>query len=189
MNTNIPRPEYPRPQFVREAWMNLNGQWQFEIDVADSGFERGLLHRNLQSEITVPFCRNRNCRESKTSIFWKPCGIAATSKRFPNGKASGYCCISRPAITIRRCGCASMIMAIMSKSGGIAEALPLSLATSMVWFRAATKSRLWCARALRIGRRSREESNRSAMKTTSVSTRARPASGKRCGLKLFPKRI
>ena len=56
MNTNIPRPEYPRPQFVRQDWLNLNGQWQFEIDTADSGFERGLLDRELQSEITVPFC-------------------------------------------------------------------------------------------------------------------------------------
>lgn len=37
--------------------MNFNGRWQFEIDVAGSGFKRGLLYRDLQSEITVPFCR------------------------------------------------------------------------------------------------------------------------------------
>jgi RNA polymerase sigma-70 factor (ECF subfamily) len=37
-----PRPEYPRPQFVRADWLNLNGQWQFEIDAGDSGLERGL---------------------------------------------------------------------------------------------------------------------------------------------------
>lgn len=30
--TNIPRPEYPRPQFVREDWLNLNGEWQFSFD-------------------------------------------------------------------------------------------------------------------------------------------------------------
>ena len=23
----IPRPEYPRPQFERETWINLNGTW------------------------------------------------------------------------------------------------------------------------------------------------------------------
>ncbi len=51
-----PRPEYPRPQFVRPDWLNLNGQWQFEIDRGDTGFERGLLERDLGSEITVPFC-------------------------------------------------------------------------------------------------------------------------------------
>ena len=29
---NIPRSEYPRPQFVRDAWQNLNGEWSFEFD-------------------------------------------------------------------------------------------------------------------------------------------------------------
>ena len=51
-----PRPEYPRPQFVRQSWLCLNGLWQFEIDAADSGLERGLLDRPLVAEITVPFC-------------------------------------------------------------------------------------------------------------------------------------
>ena len=53
---SIPRPEYPRPQFVRDSWLNLNGQWQFEIDSGDSGMERGLKERELAGEITVPFC-------------------------------------------------------------------------------------------------------------------------------------
>ncbi|MFJ6901873.1 glycoside hydrolase family 2 protein [Streptomyces hokutonensis] len=50
-----PRPEYPRPQFVRQDWLCLNGTWQFEIDQADSGLERGLLHREFADTITVPF--------------------------------------------------------------------------------------------------------------------------------------
>ncbi len=56
--TIIPRPEYPRPQFERPQWLNLNGQWQFEIDAGDSGKERGLhtVGHTLKSEITVPFC-------------------------------------------------------------------------------------------------------------------------------------
>lgn len=29
---NIPRNEYPRPQFVRSEWMNLNGEWDFSFD-------------------------------------------------------------------------------------------------------------------------------------------------------------
>jgi len=53
---SIPRPEYPRPQFERSDWLNLNGSWQFEIDSGDTGAERGLLERPLQSSITVPFC-------------------------------------------------------------------------------------------------------------------------------------
>ena len=36
----IPRSEYPRPQFVRENWMNLNGAWEFAFDFGDSGIER-----------------------------------------------------------------------------------------------------------------------------------------------------
>lgn len=41
---SVPRPEYPRPQFVREAWLNLNGPWDFSFDAP--GFDR---------TITVPF--------------------------------------------------------------------------------------------------------------------------------------
>lgn len=53
----IPRPEYPRPQFVREGWMNLNGYWQFEIDRANSGEARGLVTKSpLDARILVPFC-------------------------------------------------------------------------------------------------------------------------------------
>lgn len=53
--TSIPRPEYPRPQFVRSEWENLNGQWEFEIDQADTGLERGLRDRPLATQIIVPF--------------------------------------------------------------------------------------------------------------------------------------
>ena len=52
----IPRAEYPRPQFRRPSWMNLNGQWQFEIDHGASGRARGLTERELTGTITVPFC-------------------------------------------------------------------------------------------------------------------------------------
>ena len=52
----IPRNEYPRPQMVRKEWLCLNGTWQFEIDHADSGIQRGLLDRKLGKRITVPFC-------------------------------------------------------------------------------------------------------------------------------------
>ena len=33
-----------------------HGQWQFEIDQGDSGIDRGLLERELNGTITVPFC-------------------------------------------------------------------------------------------------------------------------------------
>ena len=56
MTESIPRPEYPRPQFVRDDWLCLNGEWQFEIDPGDSGLERGLAERELSGRIIVPFC-------------------------------------------------------------------------------------------------------------------------------------
>ncbi len=53
----IPRPEYPRPQFVREGWLNLNGEWDFEMDQGCSGEARGLVEQpGLSGTITVPFC-------------------------------------------------------------------------------------------------------------------------------------
>jgi beta-galactosidase/beta-glucuronidase len=55
-NMAIPRPEYPRPQFVRQNWLCLNGEWQFEVDQADSGIHRGLSTRDLNDTILVPFC-------------------------------------------------------------------------------------------------------------------------------------
>ena len=55
---SIPRPEYPRPQFVRDSWMNLNGTWEFAIDHGDTGAERGMYCENAQYplSILVPFC-------------------------------------------------------------------------------------------------------------------------------------
>ena len=57
MNTvaGQPRGEYPRPQFRRDRWLNLNGRWEFEIDRSDSGRERGLIDRPLTDTIIVPF--------------------------------------------------------------------------------------------------------------------------------------
>jgi beta-galactosidase/beta-glucuronidase len=51
----VPRPEYPRPQFVRRDWYCLNGIWQFDIDADDSGLGRGLVDNELAREILVPF--------------------------------------------------------------------------------------------------------------------------------------
>ena len=54
---HVPRPEYPRPQMVREEWMNLNGEWEFEVDHSKSGLEREFYKRGeLNGKITVPFC-------------------------------------------------------------------------------------------------------------------------------------
>jgi hypothetical protein len=33
----LPRPEHPRPDLQRESWLNLNGEWQFEVDAKAEG--------------------------------------------------------------------------------------------------------------------------------------------------------
>ncbi len=53
----IPRPEYPRPQFERSEWINLNGTWTYEFDFSKSGLERSLFNSTgFASNIIVPFC-------------------------------------------------------------------------------------------------------------------------------------
>ena len=55
--TMIPRPEYPRPDFQRESWVNLNGEWQFAFDDADAGLREKWYQpgRAFDLRITVPF--------------------------------------------------------------------------------------------------------------------------------------
>ena len=54
----IYRTEHPKPQFMRQAWTNLNGLWQFEYDNGLSGEARGMHSPDAQfsMEINVPFC-------------------------------------------------------------------------------------------------------------------------------------
>ncbi len=53
---NIPRPEYPRPDFVRHSFQNLNGQWDFAFDDTDAGLEEKWYERqSFPRSITVPY--------------------------------------------------------------------------------------------------------------------------------------
>jgi len=53
----LPRPEYPRPQLERSAWVNLNGPWTFTFDPGKSGMERDFSRSTgFDSTIIVPFC-------------------------------------------------------------------------------------------------------------------------------------
>ena len=52
----VPRPEYPRPQFERKAWVNLNGEWTYSFDFGNSGIERGFQKSaGFDGKIIVPF--------------------------------------------------------------------------------------------------------------------------------------
>ncbi len=56
--TSIPRPEYPRPDFRRDNWLNLNGAWGFRIDPDNAG-EAGAWYApespEIRGQIVVPF--------------------------------------------------------------------------------------------------------------------------------------
>src|SRR5262245_46827762 len=45
-------PEYPRPQLVREAWLNLNGLWELAFAKADEPVPAG---KTLPERVLVPF--------------------------------------------------------------------------------------------------------------------------------------
>lgn len=53
----IPLPEHPRPDFAREQWRNLNGNWNFGFDQSNQGEREGWPKdpRALTQRILVPF--------------------------------------------------------------------------------------------------------------------------------------
>lgn len=53
----IPRPEHPRPDFMRDTYVNLNGTWQFAFDDEDQGNQEHWYAPGhpLPLRITVPF--------------------------------------------------------------------------------------------------------------------------------------
>jgi len=72
----IPKPEFPRPEKRRENWMNLNGQWQFELFQEGKENEEKLFSENREAytrEITVPFswvCPLSGVQENTAGIGW-----------------------------------------------------------------------------------------------------------------------
>ena len=53
----LERKEYPRPQFRREQWQNLNGIWEFAFDDQNEGVARGWWQgeKKFEKTINVPF--------------------------------------------------------------------------------------------------------------------------------------
>ncbi|SDM51860.1 Glycosyl hydrolases family 2 [Fictibacillus solisalsi] len=50
------RKEYPRPQFQRNDWLNLNGEWNFQFDHQNAGEKEGWYKKtDLNQNIIVPF--------------------------------------------------------------------------------------------------------------------------------------
>ena len=56
MTTKMYTPGYPRPQFVRERWVDLNGEWRFGFDDNDRGEADGWPYNfGGDRKIVVPF--------------------------------------------------------------------------------------------------------------------------------------
>ena len=53
----VPRSEYPRPNLVRDAWLSLNGEWDFAVDNDRCGEAQSFAtEAPFTEKITVPFC-------------------------------------------------------------------------------------------------------------------------------------
>jgi beta-galactosidase/beta-glucuronidase len=54
---DVPRSEYPQPQFEREQWTTLNGPWEFEFDDSHAGVAENWAgsSKKFSRTITVPY--------------------------------------------------------------------------------------------------------------------------------------
>lgn len=79
-----PLPEYPRPQFVRDSYLNLNGTWNYVIK------NNGNLPSKYMAEITVPFSPETElsgvCRMLKPNEFLFYCKKFTLPEGFNKGR-------------------------------------------------------------------------------------------------------
>ena len=67
---DLPRSEYPRPQFEREYWVNLNGTWTYSFDFGQTGADRNFRNsKGFDGKITVPFCPESSLSGVKHTDF------------------------------------------------------------------------------------------------------------------------
>lgn len=62
---SLPRPEYPRPDFRREQWQSLNGEWEFSFD-----------NPVFDQRILIPFCYQSaksgiNCQDVHDVVWYR----------------------------------------------------------------------------------------------------------------------
>lgn len=70
------REEYPRPQFVRNNWLNLNGEWDFQFDDGDDGLKAKWYQKpDFGMKIVVPFVYQSrlsgiNCKDFHDIVWY-----------------------------------------------------------------------------------------------------------------------
>ncbi len=89
MREALPRPEHPEPQWVREQWVNLNGEWEFQEGPSDPRQVPELSSgRRLRDAILVPFApESKLSGLGKTDFRWS--GTAEASAFRKVGTANG----------------------------------------------------------------------------------------------------
>ena len=85
------RPDYPTPQFERENWINLNGQWDFKIDNEKCGEAKKYFDLDgFEGKITVPFCPESKLSGVGNTDFmycvWYKRKVTLPSNWLTNGK-------------------------------------------------------------------------------------------------------
>ena len=162
--------DYPRPQFYRPSWMLLDGAWEFELDLSNSGEERGLAKaEHLQSTICVPFCP-----ESRLSGVGFT-GIGVRSLCRMTGRGSVSFCTSVPFIT--------------AAASGSTERKPARMRADthrLRWILRTISERektAWCFRLCQTYAApcSPRASSRRAMEASAASIPVPPAYGRACG--------
>lgn len=99
VDKNCPHSEYPRPQLVREDWMCLNGECDYEITPAGEPCPK-----NFSGKIILPFAIESQLSGvqrvlSPTSAFGTERGSPLTAALTENDAF----CISEPSIGSARC--------------------------------------------------------------------------------------
>ncbi len=71
---NIPLPEHPRPDFLRQLWVNLNGQWAFQFDKENEGLEeqwyKGTKKYNKTIQAPFPWGSKLSGVKDEADIGW-----------------------------------------------------------------------------------------------------------------------
>lgn len=89
----IPRNEHPNPGFYREAYINLNGQWDFEFDFGKSGIAREFYAPEyaFSKKINVPFCPESELSgigyKDFINAVWYKRNVTLTAEQVNKGKA------------------------------------------------------------------------------------------------------
>ncbi len=88
----IYRNEHPNPDFKRDDYIILNGEWDFEFDFSNSGLDRNLFETDkvFSKKINVPFCPESelsgiNYKDFMAAVWYKR--TVSITKEQLNGKA------------------------------------------------------------------------------------------------------